>query len=151
MAAVMIILLIPPRLLLLSHIFTQFPGGIVPSESMDVWYWLAIVFQYVPVDGLAAMLYGHYSRNKIVAFLVGFLPYVVDTVLIETFFAPGWYGYMSLSYYMRVIAFSLALSSSMGLMGYGGAKYGEDRGVLWLLIGLISWPLLFIIMSLLLA
>ncbi len=90
----------------------------------------------IPIDGVLAVLYGFWSGEKKMAFLVGFLPSVVGIFVIASRLAklvrPGDAVIAMLVY--------LLLGSAMGIIGYIGAWYKSNRRErVWLFIGFIAW------------
>ena len=106
-----------------SFVYYNYVPGVV-----DVWHWAVAYLVLLPVDGSVSEVYGLWSREKLLAFLVGFLPSLVALVVPVLRFGgnPGVAQYM-------------VLGLGMGLMGFGGAKYGLSRGWMWLVIGFLVW------------
>lgn len=97
----------------------------------DIWNLALLYLNLLPIDGAVAEFYGFWSGEKQMAFLVGFLPSIVALLVASIKF--GWF-LGSMTY--------LFVGLGMGIMGFGGAKYREDRRWGWLVAGLFVWLLI---------
>ena len=103
---------------MLSLRLTFFLGNFI------VWLWLfSTMNPALPGTGLVAAVVGGFSRDRLVSFLVGFLPALVLLFLDLTGPLYGDFGLAGTSLSRGLTLLTIGLG--FGLMGIGGALYGE--------------------------
>lgn len=109
-----------------SFVWYKYVPGVI-----DVWHWTLTYIILLPTDGAISVLYGFWSGEKLMAFLVGFLPSVA-AMIVATMRLGSPSG----------IFIHLLLGVGMGIMGFGGAEYKADRKPLWFVAGFLIWLLI---------
>lgn len=92
---------------------------------------IVILLLLLPVDGIISELYGFWSRERLMSFLIGFLPSTISLIVLIYLGGDG-----------RGVFIHGGLAFGMGLMGFGGAEYKVDRKPLWLVAGFLIWLLI---------
>ena len=107
-------------------------------DIYNVWYDIYVYLLILPIDGIIAGAYGLWSRDKRLAFSIGFLPPLISLciyILKQKISDPMFH---------RGIVISGGSAVSMGLMGYGLAGW-KEKGKLYFFIGIL-WFVLFFMM-----
>lgn len=97
----------------------------------DVWNVALTYIILLPTDGVVSEIYGFWSGEKLIAFLIGFLPSIA-AILVATIRLGS----------PSAIFIYLLLGLGMGIMGFGGAQYKAERKPLWLVAGFLMWLLI---------
>jgi len=107
-----------------SWVWYNYVPGII-----DVWHMALLPLLLLPLDGGVAAVYGFWSGETLMAFLVGFLPSTVSSIVAVIRFPSNAGG----------VSFSLLLGLGLGVMGFGGAKCKATGRRLWLVAGFVLW------------
>ena len=104
-------------------------------------FWFSSPIAFLLIGGVVAELYGFWSGEKQMAFLVGCLPFIVYLLVANIGFELASSGVRSAGWVFANVMY-LFFGLISGIMGFGGAKYRENRRWIWLVVVLIPAGLL---------
>ncbi len=107
-----------------SWVWYNYVPGII-----DVWHMALLPLHLIPIDGGVAAVYGFWSGEKLMAFLVGFLPSTASSIVAVIRFPSNAGG----------VTFNLLLGLGLGVMGFGGVKCKATGRRMWLVAGFVLW------------
>ena len=95
----------------------------------------AVLFLALPISGIIGFLYGNWSGNEKLSFLIGFVPIFI-------FFRLMLLQNPELSSGSFIVAFLLGFCS--GIVGYSGARKnkGNVDWILFILLGMLLWVII---------
>jgi len=103
------------------------------GDIVNIWHWILGVLTLLPLDGMIAGVYGFWSREKHIAFTVGFLPSTISLIVTVipiiqniTYFSTPYVTYIHFLVFFRAFYLFGGCAVGMGLMGFGLAKWKES-------------------------